>query len=355
MDSPYLFTGPAIPLGQFPAVYTDNLNAAPATLKLAYSFTALDTNIDYFWISVGTVYGTDANRKVTFTLQSDSGGVPSGTDLVTPYEQVGGFATNTSKQITPAWSGVSLTVGTRYWVVVSNTATSPATDYIQIVRMIPTPLHLSLTTYNTTGAPYTRRSFNGTNWTTTVATDHTTLTIRYTSGKTQGLRATRANTYDSEWLVNGTRRVGFEFSCPPYAGLNIVGVSVGIMACASALAMNIFINRALVASSPSVAGTVSTANGVVMFPVKVSVMPGDTVGVMSDALPSSSLQIGGELLTNHADFISRRPMDAKIVKLDNETTWTTSNLVIPFAQIYLDAGQPFAPLPLNRRQFNAMR
>lgn len=347
------YKNPSLQIGNMFTVTSDTLNNSPTSLKLAYSFIAMKSAIDYFWVNINTVTGAAGNIKTTFALQADSGGVPSDTDLGS-YEVTGGWFAGSQRKITPSWSGITLTVGARYWIVMSNTSVSPTVDYLAFYRGEVTALSY-ITTYNVVAAPYIRRGFNGTNWTTTVLTHHTTLTIRYVGGGFDGLRYRIPIAYSSSWVVSATRALGAEFRVPKDSSCiwNVVAVGLYILN-ATTTKLRAYINHSLVAESPY--GVEAIANGRTVFlPLSFKIMPGDLVSIMTETGTWSSLQIGGEQLTNDADFISMKPYNASVVKLDSGTTWTRDETQTPKLFLFFDENKPFLPLPLNRRQFNSGR
>lgn len=343
------FSGMRIDLGAFPNSDTDPLNAAPTSLMLAYSFMAYGAAIDYFWINLSGVTGTDENRSYTFELQADSGGVPSGTVLA-DYTKTSGYSAAQIK-ISPSWSGVSLTLGDRYWIVIKNMASAPATDYVTFRKASVAPAVLTAV-YNTATAPYILRKWNGTNWTTTVLSQAmTTLTIRFADGQLHGVRYRLVAAYDSNWLANTTRIVGGEFMVPDGMALNVRGVTMPLLN-QPQVKYRVYINRCYVAETPYVQkSSVSTAYGAYpLLPCNFVARGGDWVAIMSDTTSASNVQPCGELLTDDADFLGMKMWKTRVVKLESGT-WTSSETYVPTISIYLDQDKPFLPIGINRRQF----
>jgi len=346
-----MFTGTPLSLSLTGTFVAENLNAAPATLMLGYSFIADDLHLSYFWTNIGAVYGTDANRKITFELQADDGaGIPSGTALCS-FEQIGGWTAETQKKIQPSWSATTLTPGARYWIVCKNTATAPATDYVQLYRGQVKSLVIT-ETYNAISAPFIRRQFNGTNWTTVALAHYTTLTLKYTSGLLSGMAQRKSIPYDGAYVVTSTRSIGAQITVPLNSPvLNIRGVGLSFSGIHTSK-IRAYINRAFVAeSSYANPGLVAQYSN---LPMSLSVGPGDTLALMSETGTWSAMQPGGSIITDDTDFRSMQLWSGCHCKIESGV-WYTNSLYIPSLTLYLDKDQPFSPAPINRRQFNNQR
>ena len=100
-----------------------------ANIVVACYFTALETSITGFKFATGSNVGTAGNIKATFNVYAvGSNGWATGSSL--------GSVTVTGPTAN-AWNTASLsisglTVGTKYIVLATNTATAPATDYYRI-------------------------------------------------------------------------------------------------------------------------------------------------------------------------------------------------------------------------------
>jgi len=346
-----MFTGTPLSFSPSTTFIAESLNAAPATLMFGYSFIADDLHLSYFWVNIGAVYGTDANRKITFELQADDGtGKPSGTALGS-FEQIGGWTADTQKKIQPSWSATTLTLGARYWIVCKNTSAAPTTDYVQLYRGQPKPLVIA-DMYNAVSAPFMRRQFNGTNWTTVVAQHYTTLTLKYTSGLLSGMAQQKTIPYDNAYAVSSTRNVGAQITVPlnsPVLNIRAVCLHFGGTHTSKIRA---YINRAFVAESsyanPGLAPQYSN------LPISLSAGPGDTLALMSETGTWTSMQPGGALITDDTDFRSMQLWSGCHCKIESGV-WYTNPLYIPNLTLYLDKDQPFSPAPINRRQFNNQR
>jgi len=346
-----MFTGTTLSFSPAVTFTAESLNAAPATLMLGYSFIADDLHLSYFWVNIGAVYGTDANRKITFELQADDGtGIPSGTALAS-FEQTGGWTAETQKKIQPSWSATTLTLGARYWIVCKNTAAAPTTDYVQLYRGQVKPL-VALETYNAVSAPFIRRQFNGTNWTAVVLQHQTTLTLKYTSGLLSGIAQRKNISYDSAYVVSSTRSVGAQITVPLNSPvLNIKGVGLYFLN-TSTSKIRAYINRAFVAESSYANPGLSVIYS--NLPISFSIGPGDTLALMSETGTWNSLQPGGSLITDDTDFRSMQLWSGCHCKIESGV-WYTNSLYVPSLTLYLDKDQPFSPAPINRRQFNNQR
>ena len=323
-----------------------NLNNAPANLKIGQAFIAHEAEIDYFWIRIGGVTGTDANRRITFELQTDSAGVPSGTVLQT-FEQVGGFTVNAQKKITPNWSNSNMTPGARYWIVITNTSVVPTVEYVSIgCTTIAQPIY-SLT-YNASLEWY-QRTFNGTNWTTVIVVHGTGLTIKFASGELHGQRANIGSSYEIAWTLDG-RNCGIEFQIPKNSATwNITGVSLYVYS-APITRLLLYRNRTLAAVSPY--SSVVSAHHWMSLPLKAELRPGDLISILAESVPGSVGLVYGDVYTNDPDFLGMKPFGgtARKVKLVSDV-WTVDELTVPGLYLYLDYNNPFKQQPLNRRKY----
>jgi len=346
-----MFTGTALTFSASIYSTAEGLNADPATLMFGYSFIADDLHLSYFWVNIGAVYGTDANRKITFELQADDGtGIPSGTALAS-FEQTGGWTAETQKKIQPGWSATTLTLGARYWIVCKNTATAPTTDYVQLYRGFVRPLVVS-DTYNTVVAPFIRRQFNGTNWTTVILQHQTTLTLKYTSGLLSGIAHRKNVPYNSAYTVSSTRSVGMQITVPLNSPvLNIRGVGLSFAGIHTSR-IRAYINRAFV--TESLYANSGLAAQYTNLPISFSVGPGDTLALMSETGTWGIMQPNGALITDDTDFFSMQMWSGCHCKIESGV-WYTDPLCAPSLTLYLDRDQPFSPAPINRRQFNNQR
>jgi hypothetical protein len=337
---------------RYGTVTSRSLNASPATLKLAFSFIAKASEISTFWVYCQAVAGTAGNRKITFELQSDSSGAPSGTVLKS-YEQTGGFAATTHTEISPSWTGSELVIGTRYWIVLANTSTAPTVDYITIGHKVPQCMEaITYGGYNTI-SDWGFREFNGTNWTAVVASAQSTLTIVYVSGLVDGLVSGAVTNYDANYITSTTRRIGCEFQVPAGAAINIIAASLYPVSQASPAAnrINVYVNR--VAMARSIYDLPLEAYRPGILPRVVTAHPGDWVAVMTNAIGdiSNYYYLRGQTITDNAIFLANKPFGgtARRVKLESESTWTVDPLVVPECGIWLDPIIPFLPKPINRR------
>ena len=313
----------------------DTLNAAPATLMLGYTFIAVGPAISYFWVNVGSVYGTDANRSITFELQTDSAGVPSGTALAT-YTVTAGWTANTQRKIDPSWSGVSLTEGTRYWIVFKNAAAAPATDYMGFNRYYPQVEHSTI--YGALCCVHAKRQFNGTNWTTVAIQHSTVLTVRYTDGVLDGIRSRSTVVYDSSWVVGSSRAIGAELRLPNNLGRIRVRAAGLSFLYANATKLHAYVNRAKVAESPY--AYYNTGSSVIILPLNFEACGGDLIAILSDTGTWSGMQVDAHSITNDPDFISLKPMQCNRVKLESGV-WAADSLVTPGLSLYFDLKKPF--------------
>lgn len=339
---------------------TPPLAASPATYQIACCFIAEESELNYFWIYVHSVSGTDAYRQVTFELQSDSSGVPSGT-VIQSFEKIGGWISASSNKIEPSWTGSAMTIGTKYWIVLKNTASVPTTNYITIGHRIPEMLGPYNTVYNTV-SEYGVRFYNGTNWTTSAGILSTALTISWPSGRVDGLIAGRATAFDTTYRALTTRAVGAEFTVPTNSAiLNISGVSMAFSRTGSPvdIKLNVYINRIFAASiTRSFVCNISSAFIYGILTRNVIAKPGETVSILSDATGTGSnyYEVNSMGFTNHPDFLSRKSFKGTAAKIKLESgTWTREELSEPDFTIFLDSEIPFLPVPLNRRKFNSTR
>ncbi len=346
------FMGSQISIGSTAIATSESLNNAPASLMFGYSFIAEGSAMDYFWVNIGAVAGTDANRKIMFVLQTDSSGIPDGIDLA-GYEQVGGWTANTVKKIIPGWNGVTLMPGNRYWIVCKNTAAAPGTDYVGFAR-IDVPMARTAQ-YNVISAPFVRRQYNGSNWTTTLLAHFTAVLIKYSDGGLSGMRHRAGLTYNPSWCGTTTRQVGAQISLPQHSPtLNIVGIGLAFLT-PNPIKIQAFINRSFVAESIwskdlTLGGNVT----IITLPIHVTAQPGDTIQLISNPGAWSNLQPAGEVIPDEADFLILKPWGASVCKLE-AGAWSVDPLQTPSLTLYLDQSEPFLAPPINRRQYYAQR
>lgn len=349
------YSGIVLRLGEGSNSGNENLNAGPTALKNAYSFVADGITLDYFWISIYSAIGTPASCSIRFELQADTGaGLPSDTALAS-YDVTGGWVGGTQRKISPGWSATSLTVGSRYWIVVSNISAAPTVDYIGLNRGLVQPLVIN-PVYNNVCAPFVRRQYNGTNWTAVVVQHATTLTIRYTDGTITGLRDLKGFGYDGAWAMSATRAIGGEFQIPfesPPLNISAVGVQF-LTNSPSGEVLNIYRNRTLIATVQHPVDSIMTSGEIVTIPVSFVAYPGDWVSIMTPAATANNVQITGAVITDDPDFIGLKQWGCRRVKIDSGV-WTVDDLSLANIYIYLHPEQPFAPAPLNRRNSMFMR
>lgn len=344
-----MFNGINLRFGDVQTVITKNLNAAPTALMYAGSFIAESTALNYFWVNIAAVAGTNSLRKVTFELQSDSAGAPSGA-VLGAYEQVGGFtAAKTVTKILPSWSGVTLTIGARYWIVAKNTAVAPTVDYVGFGRA-PVISLAQATTYNVVCCPWVFRTHNGTNWTATVCDPSASFfTLVYVGDLVSGARYVAITSYDAEWLMNTSRSVGTEIRIPDNSpALNVTGAALYANS-APATKLRIFRNRTLLLTSEMAANTPTAVATYITAATKFVAYPGDTISIMTEFIASSGGQVYGEVIPDDPDFLGMKIWNAKRVKVSDTGAWATDDLHVPATVLYLDPALPFIPPLINRR------
>lgn len=328
-----------------------------ANTWVALGFLQADTKyLSAIAFKAATWVGTAASVAMNIEVQSDANGLPSGTVLETITAAAGSFNTSDDFFKINAAGTTQLTAGTRYWLVFKCT-TSP-THYGSITTGSGTSPFDCKNTFeqltSTDGVPTWGSS----------ATGRSGYMFYYTDGTHLGDPVATSN--NTVFNFYSGYESGIEFMTPPNVALNVIAIAARMPLTGGSpttdAVFKIYANKSkLLATSLGVPPSkiIVTHTYLFLFAQPV-IIPAST---MIQVVGSSS---GGDS-TNHFHL-----MDFGINKenigndwdesgrwvLNQSGSWsypgTVHEKLFPL-QILLHPTQPYAPLPLNRRQFNSMR
>lgn len=351
-----------------PLIYPFNITSTPGSGTLALSsattFIAFSvlvraavtfTKFRFYGSGTGTV------NSVTVELQADNGsGSPSGTALDT--------GTITSYGNTAAWrecnnftGNQTLTPGATYWIVIKNTSTTPASNYPTVTfayGMLPPWVN----TDSSQVRHYKKSTTDGSTWASAVGT-----CVAYMAGFADGswygvpgYAGGYFNTAGVDRAYTGVELGGVGVT-PDEAWLNVVGIWGWIRRVGSpgALRLKIYAGTSLLCQSmdiPQAQTSVSAAAISGLFDKVITVSPRTLIRAMITAE-------GGDNASNYyylsgqfcdADYPQNAPSLVTYTRIDGGVATDTAGKH-PAIALLLDAKQPFAVPPINRRQFNSMR
>lgn len=343
--------------------YSGTVALSAAATYAAYSFVSEGTDtLDGLWILTNARTGTDANISIAFDLRADNNGLPATTSLET-HTKTGGWPTtnNTQTFVDVAWA-TTLTKGQRYWIVVRNVSSAPATDYLTI-------FHIQMTLTAVNGSPLQpwwtkyQSSDSGATWA-TATSNSTALALKYSSGLCIGTPFTQSSFSYTSLLAYGTTSVGVEFKS--FTNLRVRGLVLGTRGLNSPSGpyyQDLYINRTLI-SSTEYLGYYSSASSMdaVVEIAPTDIYQGDTVAIMMrcpNGNASNALYLNQVWQSNDIpDLLAIRPWGntIRVAQLIGGT-WTTnlSQLYTPRFGVILDKDTPFPTAPLNRRNSMLMR
>jgi hypothetical protein len=305
-------------------------------------------------VFVNSVSGTDANRKITCEIRTDSttAGAPGATVLGS-VENTGGFSAATIE-----WTGLnaSVTKGVKYWVVLRNTSVAPTVDYVTL-RVWLNQAAMLADAY----AFLRRTSTDGTTWTGVLGvqlgwqleySDGTLSNPMFISGTSAG------------YTIYGTREAGNQFTLPAYASANIVGVQIFKTHTGSPATRVVRLysaSNALLLESSSIRSTSSSSGQMSFIPFAKSYIaaPGEILNVVladNSADSSSNNWAQFSLTVNSSADYALKPLNMRAIsRADTSSNFTVTQASLYEMALVLDSLKPFIQLPLNRRKFNNQR
>ena len=325
---------------------------------IAFSFIASDTQILAASVPTGSpIVGTPASVVAVGELHTDNAGVPdNGAALASAT--VNGVLGNSILRFS-GFGAHTLTVGSRYWIVIK--CTSAPTHYPNIA-FIGDCLNYA---NGSTGMPLwgwaKMQTTDGSSWGAGQVSGVAGLRVDYTSGLIDGLSITNATGADNgaSGRIYSGHSVGAEFVTPDDVILSVIGVTASIRkagAPTGTLQASLYVNRAFCAASlpvPIDRATTSSQRCSFQFAAPISIPPRATVSVLLDASAGDSttnyVYFYKVVYENTLESLEHKPFQGTMQKVELAgSVWTLTPNEVPWLVLRL-ANAPFAVRPINRR------
>jgi len=349
-------------------IYPFNISSTPASgtlaLKSATTFIAYSVilrqaatfnKFRFYGSGTGTV------NSVTIELQADNGsGSPSGTALDT--------GTITTYDNTIAWRECTnftgdqvLTAGTLYWVVIKNTTGTPASNY-PTVTFVYGLLPLWTNTDSSQCRHAKKHTTDGSTWSNQVG-NIISFMAGFTDGSWYGCPGQSGGYFDASGVDRAYDGVelGGVMQVPDNVWLNVVGVWGWIRRASKpgALRFKLYSGVSLLGTSLDVpqANTSITATTISGYFGRSIIVPPKTIlrATISAAAGDNAFNyyyLSG--VVADANYPDNAPTPFTYTRVESGAATDTAGKH-PALALLLDGARPFAPPPINRRQFNSMR
>lgn len=325
-----------------------NFNLSSATTFLGYSFVA-NKSSPLAKIRIPVMSKAGAPSDIRAALYMDSAGLPSPSGAIANTETGGVTADIGWLELVFNTAYTGLTVGQRYWVVLKNYTSTPASNYPALAFGTPAFVGGLNSDSPTWGYNKASTTSGDSGWGSTTLGGGCVFELA--DGTKYGIPASvNATTISSESMEIGERIIA------PQSGLSVSGIDVVIYKKGSPSAgckVKLYVNRCLVATSCEIsAGNISTSRYryQFMFPrpiavppfaeIRAAVAPGNYSGANYYALRKMLWS------PNDTDML---PNMAGCVSSDGGATWSDDTATVYPIGLLLDADNGFPPTPINRR------
>lgn len=335
------------------------LNSANAWLAFALPVTGPDLTLNTVRVYCPTNNGTQANIGVSANLCGEtSTGLPdSGNIIETRSIAVGNWS---AAPFYPEFTGFStaLTAGSRYWVVLKNLASAPATDYPSITQpttgALPTVGGCITSNANTGWA--TVQTTDGSAWTTSPRSASGGALWGFSNGGYAGITGPSTSSSMSTKYVYGSRECGAKFTTPPVVKLRVTGLAFNLYKAGTPtqkIRFRLYEGDTLLATTyagPPVGATPTAGGWVTLFFSSVQVLKPATsyravVGEESNSDTVGNMYIPcGASIPDLASQRSVLPFGGTMQMCYLDGTWTDYNVNVPWMGLVLDASDLYGPL-----------
>lgn len=341
-------------LGVFASATPGNgaLGLNTANTLLAMSFLKSTTNtLNGLWLYISTINGTSGNISMSVEVQGDNAGNPNGSAIT------GGTVSIAAGGITgTGWLNVtgftcSMNAGSRYHIVVKNTASVPATDYPTVRYGASGSWSYPVNGPAAWGSMVKRHSTdNGANWG-SIFPNSFGLRLDYSGGVYAGVPLSNVATLAAGSRIYSNRETGLRFIVPDK--ISVIGLCFYAVATGSPtgnLRFRLYRGNDVYTTYTSPAANLG-ANHVLYFSSAITLNRGDVVRcVMSQtAADSAANAYNSYTYTVHDNSDSRAllPFDGTAQRTEtadstaSPVVWTDTNTEFVQALLVLAPSSPF--------------